>query len=417
MKVLLIGSGGREHAIAYTLKKSNKVSEIHAIPGNPGIADIGTCHPGSVEDLDGILKFVEENHIDYTVVGPEVPLCMGLVDLLEANGHKVFGPKKEAAILEGSKVFAKNFMKRHNIPTALSDEVSSYEEAVIALKKYNYPVVVKADGLAAGKGVVICENEEHALETLKEMMVDKALKEAGTSVVLEEFLTGFECSLLCFTDGNTIVPMVYAKDHKQIYDGNLGLNTGGMGTVSPNPFMPNDLDEVLRNDILNPFIEGLKKDNIDYRGVLFIGLMIDGKKAKVLEFNVRFGDPETQVILLRLESDLFEIMNAVSNKTLNEIEVKWNDKHAFCLVLASAGYPLAYEKGKVITGLDKVSEDVIIFHAGTKQVGNDVVTNGGRVLNICSLKSSFEEARSVVYESANVVDFEGKYYRKDIGLA
>ena len=417
MKVLLIGSGGREHAIAYTLKKSNKVSEIHAIPGNPGIADIGTCHPGSVEDLDGILKFVEENHIDYTVVGPEVPLCMGLVDLLEANGHKVFGPKKEAAILEGSKVFAKNFMKRHNIPTALSDEVSSYEEAVIALKKYNYPVVVKADGLAAGKGVVICENEEHALETLKEMMVDKALKEAGTSVVLEEFLTGFECSLLCFTDGNTIVPMVYAKDHKQIYDGNLGLNTGGMGTVSPNPFMPNDLDEVLRNDILNPFIEGLKKDNIDYRGVLFIGLMIDGKKAKVLEFNVRFGDPETQVILLRLESDLFEIMNAVSNKTLNEIEVKWNDKHAFCLVLASAGYPLAYEKGKVITGLDKVSEDVIIFHAGTKQVGNDVVTNGGRVLNICSLKSSFEEVRSVVYESANVVDFEGKYYRKDIGLA
>ena len=417
MKVLLIGSGGREHAIAYTLKKSNKVSEIHAIPGNPGIADIGTCHPGSVEDLDGILKFVEENHIDYTVVGPEVPLCMGLVDLLEANGHKVFGPKKEAAILEGSKVFAKNFMKRHNIPTALSDEVSSYEEAVIALKKYNYPVVVKADGLAAGKGVVICENEEHALETLKEMMVDKALKEAGTSVVLEEFLTGFECSLLCFTDGNTIVPMVYAKDHKQIYDGNLGLNTGGMGTVSPNPFMPNDLDEVLRNDILNPFIEGLKKDNIDYRGVLFIGLMIDGTKAKVLEFNVRFGDPETQVILLRLESDLFEILNAVSNKTLNEIEVKWNDKHAFCLVLASAGYPLAYEKGKVITGLDKVSEDVIIFHAGTKQVGNDVVTNGGRVLNICSLKSSFEEARSVVYEAANFVDFEGKYYRKDIGLA
>lgn len=417
MKVLLIGSGGREHAIAYTLKKSKKVSEIHAIPGNPGIANIGTCHPGSVEDLPGILKFVEENHIDYTVVGPEVPLCMGLVDLLEENGHKAFGPKKEAAILEGSKVFAKNFMKRHNIPTALSDEVSSYEEAVIALKKYNYPVVVKADGLAAGKGVVICENEEHALETLKEMMVDKALKEAGTSVVLEEFLTGFECSLLCFTDGNTIVPMVYAKDHKQIYDGNLGLNTGGMGTVSPNPFMPNDLDEVLRNDILNPFIEGLKKDNIDYRGVLFIGLMIDGKKAKVLEFNVRFGDPETQVILLRLESDLFEILNAVSNKTLNEIEVKWNDKHAFCLVLASAGYPLAYEKGKVITGLDKVSEDVIIFHAGTKQVGNDVVTNGGRVLNICSIKSSFEEARSVVYESANFVDFEGKYYRKDIGLA
>ena len=417
MKVLIIGSGGREHAIAYTLKKSKKVSEIHAIPGNPGIANIGTCHPGSVEDLPGILKFVEENHIDYTVVGPEVPLCMGLVDLLEANGHKVFGPKKEAAILEGSKIFAKNFMKRHNIPTALSHEVSNYEEAVLALKNYSYPVVIKADGLAAGKGVVICENEKQALETLKEMMVDKALSKAGTSVVLEEFLTGFECSLLCFTDGNTIVPMVYAKDHKQIYDGNLGLNTGGMGTVSPNPFMPNDMEEVLRNDILDPFIAGLKKDGIDYRGVLFIGLMIDSKTAKVLEFNVRFGDPETQVILLRLESDLFEIMNAVSDKKLEEVEIKWNDKHAFCLVLASAGYPLAYEKGKVITGLDNVCEDVIIFHAGTKQVGNNVVTNGGRVLNICSIQSSFEEARKIVYDAANVVDFEGKYYRKDIGLA
>ena len=417
MKVLLIGSGGREHAIAYALKKSSKVTELHAIPGNPGIREIGTCHNLSVTDLEGILKFVEDNKIDFTVVGPEVPLCMGLADLLEDNGHKVFGPRKLAATLEGSKVFAKNFMKRHNIPTALSHEVDSYEEAVAALKHYSYPVVVKADGLAAGKGVVICENETHAIETLKEMMVESSLSGAGSKVVLEEFLTGFECSLLCFTDGNTIVPMVYAKDHKQIYDGNLGLNTGGMGTVSPNPFMPNDMDEVLRNDILNPFIEGLKKDNIDYRGVVFIGLMIDGKKAKVLEFNVRFGDPETQVILLRLESDLFEIMNAVSNKTLNEVEVKWNEKHAFCLVLASAGYPLAYEKGKVITGLDKVNEVVVIFHAGTKQVENNVVTNGGRVLNICSLADSFEEARKNVYDAANVVDFDGKYYRKDIGLA
>jgi phosphoribosylamine--glycine ligase len=417
MKVLLIGSGGREHAIAYALNKSSKVTEIHAIPGNPGIAEIGKCHSGSVEDLDAILKFVEENSIDYTVVGPEVPLCMGLADLLESKGHKVFGPKKEAAILEGSKVFAKNFMKRHNIPTALSHEVSSYEEAVMALSNYSYPVVIKADGLAAGKGVVICENEEHALITLKEMMLDKSLKSAGDKIVLEEFLTGFECSLLCFTDGNTIVPMVYAKDHKQIYDGNQGLNTGGMGTVSPNPFMPNDMDEILREDILNPFIEGLKKDNIDYRGVLFIGLMIDGKKAKVLEFNVRFGDPETQVILLRLESDLFDVMNAVSSKRLSEVEVKWNDKHAFCLVLASAGYPLAYEKGKVITGLSNLDSDVIIFHAGTKQVGNDIVTNGGRVLNICSLADSFDSARELVYKAANEVDFEGKYYRKDIGLA
>jgi phosphoribosylamine--glycine ligase len=340
-----------------------------------------------------------------------------LSDLLESHGHKVFGTCKNAAILEGSKAFSKDFMKRHQIPTANYANVDNYDDAVEQLKNFSYPVVIKAAGLAVGKGVVICDSKEMAITTLKEMMLDDVLKGAASKVIIEEFLVGFECSLLCFTDGNTIVPMVYAKDHKQIYDGNQGLNTGGMGTVSPNPFMPNDMDEILREDILNPFIEGLKKDNIDYRGVLFIGLMIDGKKAKVLEFNVRFGDPETQVILLRLESDLFDVMNAVSNKTLSEVEVKWNDKHAFCLVLASAGYPLAYEKGKVITGLSNLDSDVIIFHAGTKQVGNDIVTSGGRVLNICSLADSFDSARELVYKAANKVDFEGKYYRKDIGLA
>ena len=296
MKVLIIGSGGREHAIAYSLSKSNKVSEIHAIPGNPGIAKIGTCHNGSVEDLQGILKFVEDNNIDFTVIGPEIPLCLGLADLLEENGHKVFGPRKEAATLEGSKAFSKAFMERHNIPTAAYKEVNSYDEAVIALESFDYPVVVTADGLAAGKGVVICENKEDALAALKDIMVDYSLKDAGNKVVLEEFLTGFECSLLCFTDGKTIIPMVSAKDHKQIYDNNKGPNTGGMGTVSPNPFLPSCMDEVFEQDILKPFIAGLKKDNLDFRGVIFIGLMIENNKAKVLEFNVRFGDPETQVI-------------------------------------------------------------------------------------------------------------------------
>ena len=416
MKVLIIGSGGREHAIASALNKSSKVSEIHAIPGNPGIAKIGTCHKGSVEDLEGILRFVEENKIDFTVIGPEVPLCMGLADLLENHGHKVFGPRKEAATLEGSKAFSKNFMMKHNIPTAAYKEVNSYDEAVSSLKEFTYPVVIKADGLAAGKGVVIAENEEIAVSTLKEMMVENSLSDAGHKVVLEEFLTGYECSLLCFTDGETIIQMVTAKDHKQIFDGNIGPNTGGMGTISPNPFMAESMEEVLKNDILVPFVEGLKKDNLDFRGVIFIGLMIENNKAKVLEFNVRFGDPETQSILLRLDSDLFEIMQAVSNKTLSQIDIKWKQEHAGCLVLASSGYPGKYEKGKVITGLNDVEEGIYVFHAGTSFNGDDIVTSGGRVLNICALGNSLEEVRSKIYSAAEKINFEGKYYRKDIGL-
>ncbi len=416
MKVLVIGSGGREHAIAYALKKSKKVDEIHAIPGNPGIAALGTCHNGSVEDLEGILKFVEEHDIDFTVIGPEVPLCKGLADLLEDHGHKVFGPRKFAATLEGSKAFSKDFMARHHIPTAAYKEVNTYDEAMIALKEFSYPVVVKADGLAAGKGVVICEDEKMAKETLKEMLVDGILDGAGSKVVLEEFLTGFECSLLCFTDGKTIVPMVSAKDHKQVYDGNKGPNTGGMGTVSPNPFLPENMEEIFQKDILNPFMEGLKKDHMDYRGVVFIGLMIENNQAKVLEFNVRFGDPETQSILLRLDSDLFDIMYAVSTRSLDQVEVKWKDEHVACLVLASGGYPQSYAKGKVITGLEKVDDDVVIFHAGTAMKDDNLVTSGGRVLNICALGSSLQETREKVYKAAKVIDFEGKYYRQDIGL-
>lgn len=416
MKVLVIGSGGREHAICYALNKSKKVSEIHAIPGNPGIAEIGKCYPGSVTDLEGILKYVEENEINFTVIGPEVPLCMGLADLLESKGHKVFGPTKYAATFEGSKAFSKDFMYRNNIPTAEYKEVTNYEEAIKALECFSYPVVVKADGLAAGKGVVICESKEEAVKTLKEMMVDGILDGAGATVVLEEFLTGFECSLLCFTDGKTIVPMVSSKDHKQIFDGNKGPNTGGMGTVSPNPFIPEGMDEILKKDILDPFMEGLKKENIDYRGVIFIGLMIENNKAKVLEFNVRFGDPETQSILLRLESDLFEIMEAVSEGKLNEVEVKWSEKEAGCLVLASGGYPDKYQKGYPITGLKDVGKDIIIFHAGTKVSNDQIVTSGGRVLNICALGDSLEEIREKVYKAAEVINFTGKYYRKDIGL-
>ncbi len=416
MKVLIIGSGGREHAICYQLSKSSKVTEIHAIPGNPGISKLGTCHNASVEDLEYILKFVEEHNIDLTVVGPEVPLCMGLADLLEANGHKVFGPCKAAATLEGSKAFSKDFMKRHNIPTAAYANVDNYEDAVKTLKEFSYPVVIKADGLAAGKGVVICEDEDVALKTLKEFLINGALSGAGKTVVLEEFLTGFECSLLCFTDSETIIPMVTAKDHKQIFDGNLGPNTGGMGTISPNPFMPSNMDDVLKNEILDPFMKGLKEDNLDFRGVIFIGLMIENGHAKVLEFNVRFGDPETQVIMLRLKSDIYDIMYATATKSLKDINISWSDEVAGCVVLASKGYPGSYPKGLEIIGLDDVDDDIIVFHAGTKEVDSKIVTNGGRVLNVCTTGNSLEEVRNKIYNAIEKIDFDGKYCRKDIGL-
>lgn len=415
MRVLVIGSGGREAAITYTLNKSSKVDELYCLPGNPGMGEIATLIDGSVEDLDFILKTVEDLNIDFTVIGPEVPLCMGLADLLESHGHKVFGPTKVAATLEGSKAFSKDFMKRHNIPTAEYIEVNDYENGLESLKNFTYPLVIKADGLAAGKGVVICEDEEMALKTLKEFMLDGALNNAGSKLVIEEFLKGFECSLLCFTDGETIIPMPTVKDHKQIYDNNKGPNTGGMGTVSPNPFMPNFDDEML-DSILKPFIKGLKEDEIDYRGVIFIGLMIDNNKAKVLEFNVRFGDPETQSIMLRLESDLFDIMYATSTKNLKDISVKWNDDTVCTLVLASEGYPGTYKKGLEIKNLDKLDDDIIVFHAGTKIVDNKLVTNGGRVLNICAKGNNLLEARAKVYKAAEIIDFEGKYYRKDIGL-
>lgn len=416
MKVLVIGSGGREHAIAYKLNLSDKVSQIYAIPGNPGIASFGVNVSGSVEDIPFILNFAKENKIDFVVIGPEVPLCMGLADTLEENGFKVFGPRQKAAMLEGSKAFSKEFMIKHNIPTAKYVEVNNYDQSIKALDNFSYPLVIKADGLAAGKGVVIVNDENEAKETLKAMLVDNYLSGAGKKVVIEEFLNGFECSLLCFTDGESIIPMVSAKDHKQIFDGNLGPNTGGMGTVSPNPFMIDGMDEILKNEILTPFLEGLKKENMDYRGVVFIGLMIENNKPKVLEFNVRFGDPETQSILLRLDTDLFEIMQACSERKLKNIKIKWKEEHAGCLVLASKGYPSSYPKGLEIKNLDMVDNDIIIFHAGTAIKDNKLVTSGGRVLNICALGKDLNDVRNKIYKAAKIIDFEGKQYRSDIGL-
>ena len=375
MKILVVGSGGREHAIIRKLKQSPKVTELYAIPGNPGIASLGTCVPGSVEDNEFIVDFIKKNQIDLTVIGPEVPLCKGLADDIEKAGYKAFGPQKKAATLEGSKAFSKDFMVRHHIPTAKYVEVTDFEKACKEVDHFDFPLVIKADGLAAGKGVVIVENKEDAISTLKDMMVDGALDGAGSKVVLEEFLTGFECSLLCFTDGKTIVPMVSAKDHKQIFD-----------------------------------------DQMDYRGVVFIGLMIENGKAKVLEFNVRFGDPETQSILLRLESDLYEIMDACATYTLDQVEVKWSDDHVACLVLASGGYPGKYDKGIEIKNIDKVSDDIVVFHAGTALKDGKLVTNGGRVLNVCARGANLQEALAKVYETATIITFDGMYYRHDIGL-
>lgn len=416
MKVLVIGGGGREHAIAWALKKSPKVTELFAIPGNPGIAELGTCVEGSVEDQDMILDFVKSHDIDLTVIGPEVPLCEGLADTLEDAGYKVFGPRKKAAQLEGSKAFSKDFMVRHHIPTAKYKEVTDLDAAYEALSEFSYPVVLKADGLAAGKGVVIAEDEKTAKETLKEMLSGEILSGAGKKVVIEEYLTGFECSLLCFTDGKTIVPMVSAKDHKQVYDNNKGPNTGGMGSVSPNPFLPEGMDEIFQKEILDPFVKGLQEDGLDFRGVIFIGLMIEDNQPKVLEFNVRFGDPETQVIMMRLDSDLYEIMEAVADGHLADVDIKWKDEQVTCVVLASGGYPLAYEKGKVITGLDQLPDDIVVFHAGTALKDGKLITNGGRVLNICCAGHDLNETRKKVYDAIDQIHFDGMYYRKDIGL-
>jgi len=417
MNVLIVGGGGREHAIAYGLDKSKKVNQIYAMPGNPGIATLATCLEGSVVDFDRIEKIIKEYCIDFTVIGPEDPLCLGLASYLEDKGHKVFGPRKEAARLEGSKSFSKDFMLRHHIPTANYQKATSYQEAISKLESFNYPVVIKADGLAAGKGVVIVDNEMDAKTTLKQIMEDKAFGAAGNTVVLEEFLNGFECSLLCFVDQNSYQKMVSVKDHKQIFDGNIGPNTGGMGSVSPNPFLPKELEERFDEIVLKPFMEGLKKDQIDFRGVIFIGLMIDKEDIRVLEFNTRFGDPEVQSIMLRLDCDLFEILYACSSNSLQDIQIHWNDQVAVTLVLASAGYPNNYPKGFVITGFDDVDDDIVVYHAGTSVNGNhQVVTSGGRVLGISAVASSLEEARNKVYKAAEVIDFEGKYYRKDIGL-
>ncbi|MCT4619305.1 MAG: phosphoribosylamine--glycine ligase [Marinisporobacter sp.] len=415
MKILVIGNGGREHTIVWKLNQSPRVNKIYCAPGNAGTHLMAENVDIKVEDIEGLCAFAKENGIDLTIVGPEVPLVLGIVDRFEEENLKVFGPNKKCSQLEGSKAFTKDFLLRHNIPTGDYKEFTSFEEAKKAVGIYGYPMVIKADGLAAGKGVVIAENENEALKAMDEMMKDRKFGEAGEKIVIEEYLKGIETSILCFVDGESIVPMVSAQDYKKIFDEDEGPNTGGMGTYSPSLIYDEKLREQVREKILLPIIEGFKKDELNFKGILFIGLMITKEGAKVLEFNVRFGDPETQTVLSRLETDLVDIMESVLEGKLKAQEIKWKSKKAVCVVLASGGYPESYEKGKEIHGLDDIEGDAFVFHAGTKMVDGKVLTNGGRVLGVTALGDTIEEAREKAYRNASRISFEKMYYRKDIG--
>lgn len=416
MKILVVGSGGREHAICYSLLKGKKVNEIYCAPGNAGISEIAQCLSIKDNDIDNLYKFAKENKIDLTIVGPEVPLVDGIVDKFEKENLRIFGPNKKCSMLEGSKAFSKEFMIKHDIPTAKYKEYMDLDEAINEIDSFGYPVVIKADGLAAGKGVVIAKDKEEGIKALREMMSDKKFGSAGEKIVIEEFLKGIETSILAFVDNNTIVPMESAKDHKKVYNNEEGPNTGGMGTFSPSNIYDEQLSHIVKKEVLDKTLKGFKDDNLNYKGILFIGLMITEDGPKVLEYNVRFGDPETQSVLLRLETDLIEIIEAILENRLNEIHIKYDEKNAVCVMLTSGGYPESYEKGKVITGLDKVDEDIVIFHSGTKIINNKLVTNGGRVIGISAKGNSLEEASKKVYENIEKIKFEGMHYRTDIGV-
>ncbi|WP_455538800.1 phosphoribosylamine--glycine ligase [Terrisporobacter sp.] len=414
MNILVVGGGGREHAICWKLSNEADVKKIYCAPGNAGISEIAECVNITDSGIDSLIKFAKEKNIDLTIVGPEVPLVAGIVDEFEKENLKIFGPNKECAQLEGSKAFSKDFMVRHNLPTAKYREYTNLDEAIAEIDEFGYPVVIKADGLAAGKGVVIPKNREDAIATLKEMMVDRKFGHAGDKIVVEEFLRGIETSILAFVDNDTIVPMVSAKDHKKVFEGETGLNTGGMGTFSPSEIYTDELAKEIQEKILDKTLQGFKKDNLDYKGILFIGLMITEDGPKVLEYNVRFGDPETQSVLFRLDTDLNKIISAILENNLKNIDIKYSKEEAICVMLTSGGYPEAYEKGKVIRGLENLDSDIVVFHSGTKFSGNDIVTNGGRVVGITAKGVSVKEAANKVYKNIEKINFEGMHYRKDI---
>lgn len=413
MKILVIGSGGREHAIIKKIKQNKNVSKIYAIPGNGGIERDAICIDIKATDINAIKDFAKKNNIDYAIVTPDNPLVAGLVDALEEIKIPCFGPNKNAAIIEGSKVFAKNLMKKYKIPTAKYETFESYDKAIEYLKTAPMPTVIKADGLALGKGVIIAETKEKAFDTVKNIMKDKAFGKSGDRIVIEEFLEGVEVSILSFTDGKTIIPMISSMDHKRIGDKDTGLNTGGMGTIAPNPYYTKEIAKECFDKIFIPTISAMNKEGRTFKGCLYFGLMITKDGAKVIEYNCRFGDPETQVILPLLKSDLLDIMIATTNGNLDKVKVEFENKSAACIIMASEGYPLEYKKGFAIN----IPKDIIerVYFAGVKKENEKLLTNGGRVLGITNIADTLDKAIKLSYEDAKQISFEGAYYRKDIG--
>ena len=419
MKVLIVGGGGREHAIATSIAKSSKVDKIYCAPGNAGIGLIAECVPIGAMEFDKIVAFAKEKEIDLTIVGMDDPLVGGLVDRLEEAGLKAFGPRKNAAILEGSKAFSKDLMKKYGIPTAAYENFDNAEDALNYLKTASFPIVLKADGLALGKGVLICNTLEEAQDGVKSIMLDKQFGTAGNRMVIEEFMTGREVSVLSFVDGKTIKTMTSAQDHKRAGDGDTGLNTGGMGTFSPSPFYTEEVDEFCKKYIYQATVDAMAAEGREFKGIIFFGLMLTQKGPRVLEYNARFGDPEAQVVLPRMKNDLIEVMEACINGTLDQIDLQFEDNAAVCVVLASDGYPVRYEKGFLIHGLERFEgqDNYFCFHAGTKQTPEGIVTNGGRVLGITAKGKDLKEARKNAYAATEWVSFENKYMRHDIGKA
>lgn len=419
MKVLIVGGGGREHAIACSVAKSPKVEKIYCVPGNAGIAEIAECAPIGVMEFDKVKEYAIEKAVDFVIVAPDDPLVAGLADVMTEAGFKTFGPSKAAAILEGSKAFSKDLMKKYNIPTAAYETFSDADAAMEYLKTSAFPVVLKADGLALGKGVLICNSYEEAVDGVKEIMLDKKFGTAGNRMVIEEFMTGREVSVLTFVDGKNIQVMTSAQDHKRAKDNDEGLNTGGMGTFSPSPFYTEEVDSFCRKYIYQATVDAMRAEGREFKGVIFFGLMLTPNGPRVLEYNARFGDPETQVVLPRMKNDIIEVMEACVDGNLDRITLEFEDNAAVCVVLASDGYPLAYEKGFEIKGLDAFEnkEDYFCFHAGSKLSEGKVVTAGGRVLGITAKGDTLKEARKKAYEATEWVAFDNKYMRHDIGKA
>ena len=419
MKILIVGSGGREHAIAAAAARSPKAEKIYCAPGNAGIAALAECVPIKVNEFEKIASFAKEKAVDLVIVGPDDPLAEGLVDVLEEAGLRAFGPRKNAAILEGSKAFSKDLMKKYNIPTAAYENFTDPDKALAYLETAKFPIVLKADGLALGKGVLICKDLEEAKEGVRTIMLDKKFGSAGNEMVIEEFMTGREVSVLSFVDGKTIKTMTSAQDHKRAGDGDTGLNTGGMGTFSPSPFYTKEVEEFCEKYIYQPTVDAMAAEGRPFKGVIFFGLMLTADGPKVLEYNARFGDPEAQVVLPRMKNDIIDVAEACIDGTLDQIDLQFEDNAAVCVVLASEGYPVKYDKGFPISGLDefKKHEGYYCFHAGTKFDGDEIVTNGGRVLGVTAKGKDLKEARANAYAATEWVQFKNKYMRHDIGKA